>query len=84
MLLAGAKIDRVRASPVNPAIAFMITLFNSNSRNWASIWILVGGGFVGSILSLVFFKFVYQKTQEAMEDMEEEEESNNDQPLMDE
>mmetsp|Transcript_2952 Transcript_2952/g.5001 ORF Transcript_2952/g.5001 Transcript_2952/m.5001 type:complete len:114 (+) Transcript_2952:546-887(+) len=83
MLLAGNKISELHASPVNPAIAFLIVFFNSSGKNWASLYIFVIGGFIGSFISLIFFRFVYQKTQEAIEDIEEEEE-NNEEALMDE
>lgn len=82
MLLAGAKIKELRASPVNPAISFMMIFFNSSAENWKSLWIFLAGGFIGSFLSLIFFRFVYKKTQEVMEDIEEEE-ANNEHALMD-
>ena len=62
------------ASPVNPAIALAIILFNSGSaENWASCWIFIGGSFAGSFLALIFFRFVYQKTAADIEQMEDEE-----------
>ena len=76
MLLAGAKISVLRASPVNPAIAIWIIVFNSSSRNWGSIWIFCGVSFIGSFISRIFFRLVYQKTQAAIEEMEEEEQNN--------
>ena len=84
MMLGGAKIDSLRASPVNPAISFAIILFNSNKENWASLYIFLLSGFGGSLLSLFFFRFVYQRTQETIEDMEEaENEDHNENALMD-
>ena len=37
---------------------------------------------VGSVLALIFFRFVYKKTQETMEEIDEEE-SNNQDALLD-
>jgi len=59
MLLAGAKISVLRASPVNPAIALWVIVFNSSAKNWGSIWIFCGVSFIGSVLSLIFFRLVY-------------------------
>jgi hypothetical protein len=36
----------------------------------ASIWVFGGFGFLGSFLALIFFKFIYQKTQETLEEIE--------------
>ena len=85
MLLAGNKIAELHASPVNPAIAFLIVFFNPSANNWKSLYIFAFGGFLGSFLSLFFFRFVYQKTQQAIDEIEEEEEEeNNEEALMDE
>lgn len=76
MLLAGVKLQLVRASPVNPAIAFGIILWNpvgaNGSSNWKNIYLFCGASFIGSFLALMFFRFIYQKTTETMEDMDEE------------
>lgn len=82
MMISGAKINEIRASPVNPAITSMIILYNSSSGNWRSSWVFILGDLIGSFLSLIFFRFVYQRTQEAMDEIEEEE-SNNGDALMD-
>lgn len=34
MLLAGIKLTVIKASPVNPAIAFAILIWNSSASNW--------------------------------------------------
>ena len=83
MLLAGAKIAVIHASPVNPAIAFAIILWNSSSANWATFYIFILASFLGSFLALIFFKFIYQTTTETMEQVEDEEddERNEDQLL---
>ena len=75
MLLAGIKLRYIQASPVNPAIAFAILFWNQTGRNWASAPIFVGSSFGGSALALFFFRFIYQKTTQAIEEIEEEEES---------
>jgi hypothetical protein len=73
MLIAGAN-SLYKASPVNPAIAFWIILYNGGSgENWACIWIFCLVNLGGSILALIFFKFVYKKTKESIEEIEEEE-----------
>jgi glycerol uptake facilitator-like aquaporin len=77
MLLAGAKVSMLGASPVNPAIAMNILIFNSTGDNWKTIFIFMLGPIGGSLLSLIFFRFVYQKTQDAMEEIEEAEEAEN-------
>ena len=61
MLIAGVKLTKLRASPVNPAIALMISFANG----WDAIkssWIFVTGSLLGSVLSLIFFEFVYKTT----------------------
>jgi len=75
MLLAGIKLTKIKASPVNPAIAFAIVFWNPTSNNWACAPIFVASSFGGSALALVFFRFVYQKTTQAIEEIEDEEES---------
>jgi len=75
MLLAGIKLSSIEASPVNPAIAFAIVFWNPTSENWACSPIFVGSSFGGSALALIFFRYVYQKTTQAIEEIEEEEES---------
>lgn len=77
MLLAGSKIDNLKASPVNPAIALGIFIFNTSEDIWISFWIFLGISFGGSLLALIFFRKVYQATIEAVDQMEEEEEENN-------
>jgi len=62
MLLAGTKINQTNASPVNPAIAFAIVVWNSSPGNWAVSWVFFGASFGGSFLALLFFRFIYQKT----------------------
>ena len=62
MLIAGVKLTTLRASPVNPAIAFAITFSNLKSGAFKSIWIFIAGSLLGSVLSLVFFEFVYKTT----------------------
>lgn len=77
MLIAGVKLQFLDASPVNPAIAIAIHFTNlAEGSSWSSIWIFGGASFLGSFLSLMFFTFVYKKTQEVMEDIEDEEEHN--------
>jgi len=84
MLLAGAKSRQLHVSPVNPAIALWLIFFNlKGENNFSSIWIFCGVNLAGSILALIFFKFVYQKTTEAIDEIEEEE-NNTEEALMDE
>jgi len=82
MLLAGSQLP-TSASPVNPALAFSVILWNPTVSNWAAAWILCGASFAGSFLALIFFRFVYQKTTETLEQMEEEEqEGHNNEALL--
>ena len=62
MLIAGVKLTVLRASPVNPAIAFAIVFFNLGNGVFKSIWIFFVGSLLGSVLSLIFFEFVYKTT----------------------
>jgi len=76
MLIAGVKLEVLDASPVNPAISLMIIIFNSSTPAWKSSFIFVFASLIGSVLSLIFFEFVYKKTTQAMDDIEEEEDHN--------
>ena len=62
MLIAGVKLTVLRASPVNPAIAFAIVFFNLGDGVFKSIWIFFVGSLLGSVLSLIFIEFVYKTT----------------------
>ena len=67
MLIAGTKLA-LRASPVNPAVAFGVVMFNGFSpSNFTSLFIFMAAPIGGSFLALLFFRFVYQKTTETME-----------------
>ena len=85
MLLGGVKLADIRASPVNPAIAFGIILWNptgaNGSSNWKNIYLFCGASFIGSFLALLFYKFIYQKTTETMEGMDEDEDERNEDEL---
>ena len=83
MLIAGVKLTILDASPVNPAIAFALFWFNSSTKALGSLPIFIFASFIGSVLALVFFRFVYKKTQETMEDLDEEEQNNQDALLED-
>ena len=73
MLIAGVKLIKLRASPVNPAIAISIAFFNAGDGAFKSLWIFIAGSLLGSVLSLIFFEFVYKTTTQLVEDIEEEE-----------
>jgi len=69
---------------VNPAIVLAVMFWQSNTDIWVSSWIFLSFSFVGSFLALIFFRFIYQKTTEAMDEMEqEEEETDNHEALLD-
>ena len=83
MLLAGTKIHGLHLSPVNPAISFAIILLNSSSKNWSTSYCFFFVSFAGSALAFIFFRFVYKKTTEQIEQMEDEEEDeHNEEALM--
>ena len=82
MLIAGVKLEILDASPVNPAIAVAFVFFNPTPASFGSLFIFATMSFVGSILALLFFRFIYKKTQETMEEIDEEE-SNNQDALLD-
>ena len=62
MLIAGVKLKELDASPVNPAIAIAFVFFNPTPKAFGSLLIFGTMSFVGSVLALVFFTFVYKKT----------------------
>jgi len=62
MTFAGSYVDKLYISPVNPAIALSMTIFNSSSGMWESFWIFTFLGFIGSLLAFIFFRLVYIKT----------------------
>ena len=76
MLFGGAYVDLLHISPVNPAIALTLIVFNSSKAGWASSWIYTLLGFGGSTLAYLFFRFVYIKTVTTAEEIEEEEAEN--------
>lgn len=85
MLIAGVKLNILDASPVNPAIAIAFLFFNGTEGvgDFFTTFIIFGAmSLVGSVLALIFFRFVYKKTQETMEEIDEEE-SNNQDALLD-
>ena len=82
MLLAGHKLDYIMASPVNPAIAFGAFWFLAfDTKNLKTIGIFMTAPLAGSFLALLFFRYIYKTTTEAME-MEEEEDDHNEEGLM--
>jgi glycerol uptake facilitator-like aquaporin len=62
MLIAGVKLDVLDASPVNPAIAIIFVFFNPTAEAFGSMLIFGTMSLVGSVLALIFFRFVYKKT----------------------
>jgi glycerol uptake facilitator-like aquaporin len=62
MLIAGVKMETLDASPVNPAIAIAFVFFNPSTKAFGSVLIFGTMSFAGSILALIFFRFVYKKT----------------------
>ena len=73
MVFAGSYVDLFFMSPVNPAIALTLIMFNSSEAGWTSVWIYVLLGFLGSVAAYAFFRFVYIKTVIKAEEIEEEE-----------
>lgn len=71
MMLAGSTLT-VGTSPVNPAVSLGIIIFNMSASNIKSSLIFIFAPFGGSVLALLFFRFIYKKTQEQAE-MEEDE-----------
>lgn len=75
MKLSGANVTHLGLSPVNPSVAIgmLLTYYPGQGEGWASIWIFVIFGFVGSFAAFAFFRFVYKTTADTIADMEEEE-----------
>jgi len=73
MVFAGAYVPLFYVSPVNPAIALTMILFNSSTEGWKSFWIYTLLGFAGSFLAYIFFKMVYIKTVTTADEIEAEE-----------
>lgn len=59
MLIAGVKLEKLDASPVNPAIAIAFVFFNPSATSYASLLIFGTMSLAGSILALLFFRFIY-------------------------
>ena len=74
MMLAGTKLATLKASPINPAVALSIVFWNLEGKTLASAYIFCGASFAGSFVALIFFRFVYKKTTEQLDEIEEEEE----------
>ncbi len=55
MMLAGTKIDILKCSPCNPAIAFGIILMNSSGNQWKSFYIFGIFSYAGALLALIFY-----------------------------
>jgi glycerol uptake facilitator-like aquaporin len=72
MMLAGTNLATFKASPVNPAVAFGLVILNISAENLKGSLIYILSPFGGSVLALLFFRFIYKKTQEQVE-MEEDE-----------
>ena len=73
MMIAGAYVNLFNISPVNPAIALTMILFNSTAGGWRSFWIFTLLGFIGSLLAYIFFRFVYIRTVITADELDEEE-----------
>jgi glycerol uptake facilitator-like aquaporin len=75
MLLAGKALT-VKASPVNPAIALGVFIFNGfDAKNLKTLLIFCTAPVGGSFLALLFFRYIYKTTTETME-MEDEDDHN--------
>merc|ERR1712070_36738 len=87
MVFAGSYVDLIYVSPVNPAIALMMILFNSSNPGWATFWIYTMVTFIGSVAAYFFFRFVFIKTiitaDEIQAEEDEEDETNKDSLLDD-
>lgn len=56
----------ITGGALNPAIAFSINLtmaFNSESKAMLYVWIYLVFPILGSLLAVIFYKFVYLKTK---------------------
>ena len=75
MMLAGSNVALIRLSPVNPATALGMQLSYSigEGASWGAIPIFLAGGFGGSLLAFLFFRFIYKTTAEAIKEIENEE-----------
>ena len=82
MFLAGNHVPIIFISPVNPAIALCMILFNSTANSWKTFWIFTLMGFIGSLAALLFFRVVYIRTKEQMDEVDDEDENNKGEPLM--
>lgn len=85
MVFSGAYVPLIYVSPVNPAIALTMILFNWTAEGWRSFWIYTLLGFAGSFLAYIFFRLVYIKTvvtADEIEAEENEEEENNKESLL--
>lgn len=65
MTFAGSYVSYLFISPVNPAIAFSMAIFNSSENMWESSWIFMFLNFIGSLIAFFFFRLVYVRTVDA-------------------
>lgn len=73
MNFAGSYVDLIFISPVNPAIALTLILFNSTKVGWRSFWIYTLFGFIGSLAAYIFFRFIYIRTVELADELDKDE-----------
>ena len=73
MKFSGANVQKFSLSPCNPAIAFAMLLgfYPGQKEGWASIWIFLCFGFLGSFCAFIFFRYIFKKTMETMDGIDE-------------
>ena len=70
--MCGAPVDG--AAVLNPAIGFStgVLMIFENAKNFDKIWIFPVFPFLGGLLSVIFYEFVYKKAHEILTEAEEE------------
>lgn len=73
--MCGAKRNTSSGACLNPAVAIgtsFTQLFSQGGPGFKWVWLYGGLPFAGSILAVIFFEFVFKKTQEVLNEDEDE------------
>jgi len=73
MNFAGSYTDIIFISTVNPAVALTMILFNPAAVVWKSFWIYTLLGYIGSLAAYVFFRVIYIRTIDMVDEIDKEE-----------
>ena len=84
-LYLGYSYEVSSVSPLNPAIAIGLITFQTFGGEFSDqhfTWIFFTFAFVGALIAVFLFEFVYKKSFEVVEEVEEEEQAEHENPLL--